>query len=153
MGDGNGDWLRVRGIGRERFAGYLADYLGTLGYSVTRDDRVERNESVLTGRLERPNPAVPGSAASMTFRFYPTSGGAAVVWEAPVAIPAPERGRMDRLVREISSHLERAISTESHATAKVVRPSTSRLPWAEGPANGSAADAAGAEPAQRPADV
>jgi hypothetical protein len=37
---------------------------------------------------------------------------------------------MDRLVREISSHLERAIATESHATAKVVRPVESRLPWA-----------------------
>ena len=26
MGEGNGDWLRVRGIGRERFATYLADF-------------------------------------------------------------------------------------------------------------------------------
>ena len=38
MNEGAGDWLRVRGIGRERFAGYLADYLGTLGYAVQRDE-------------------------------------------------------------------------------------------------------------------
>jgi len=138
MNDGNGDWLRVRGIGRERFAGYLADYLATLGYAVRREDLAEKNESRLTGQLDRPNPAVPGSASSLAFRFYPTSGGAAVVWEAPNEMPAAELGRMDRLVREISSHLERAISTESHATAKVIRPSASRLPWEASPPNGSA---------------
>jgi len=137
MNEGAGDWLRVRGIGRERFAGYLADYLGTLGYAVQRDELAEGNQSRLTGRLERPNPAVPGAAAALTFRFYPTSGGAAVVWEGPSEMPGPERGRMDRLVREIASHLERAISTESHATAKVIRPSGSRLPWESAPPNGS----------------
>ena len=136
MNEGNGDWLRVRGIGRERFAGYLADYLGTLGYAVRRDELAERNESLLTGQLDRPNPAVPGAAASLVFRFYPTSGGAAVVWEAPVEMPTAEMGRMDRLVREIASHLERAISTESHATAKVIRPSTPKLPWTPLPSNG-----------------
>jgi len=136
MSEANGDWLRVRGIGRERFAGYLADYLGTLGYTVTRDDLAERNESRLTGRLGRPNPAVPPSASSVAFRFYPTSGGAAVVWEAPTALPPDERGRMDRLVREIASHLERAISTESHAAAKVIRPSAPRLPWDGSAPNG-----------------
>jgi hypothetical protein len=136
MNEANGDWLRVRGIGRERFAGYLADYLATLGYAVRRDELSDRNESRLTGQLDRPNPAVPGAAASLAFRFYPTSGGAAVVWEAPSEIPAGELGRMDRLVREISSHLERAISTESHATAKVIRPSTPKLPWAGVPPNG-----------------
>ncbi len=141
MNEGNGDWLRVRGIGRERFAGYLADYLGTLGYAVRREDLPERNESRVTGQLDRPNPAVPGAAASVAFRFYPTSGGAAVVWEAPNAMPSPELSRMDRLVREIASHLERAISTESHATAKVIRPSTSKLPWSSSPANGGAGDA------------
>jgi len=138
MNEGNGDWLRVRGIGRERFAGYLADYLATLGYAVRRDDLPERNESRLVGQLDRPNPAVPEAAASVAFRFYPTSGGAAVVWEAPSSLPTGQAGRMDRLVREISSHLERAISTESHATAKVVRPSVPCLPW-EAPPNGGAA--------------
>ena len=138
MAEGNGDWLRVRGIGRERFAAYLADYLGTLGYSVERSETTERNESRVKGRLERMNPAVPPAAASLEFRFYPTSGGAAVVWEAPLEVPAAERPRMDRLVREISSHLERAIATESHATAKVVRPAEPKLPWAGAPQNGAA---------------
>jgi len=133
MAEGNGDWLRVRGIGRERFAGYLADYLGTLGYAVERTDVAEPAESRLRGRLDRMNPAVPPAASALEFRFYPTSGGAAVVWEAPVAVPEEQRARMDRLVREISSHLERAIATESHATAKVVRPPDPRLPWT-GPA-------------------
>jgi hypothetical protein len=138
--EGNGDWLRVRGIGRERFAGYLSDYLATLGYAVRRDELAEKNESRLFGQLERPNPAVPSAATALEFRFYPTSGGAAVVWESPTEMPAEERGRMDRLVREISSHLERAISTESHAAAKVIRPSTSRLPWSPStPANGGSA--------------
>jgi hypothetical protein len=138
MNEGSGDWLRVRGIGRERFAGYLSDYLATLGYSVRRDELPEKNESRLVGQLDRPNPAVPGSAASLAFRFYPTSGGAAVVWEAPLEMPAGELGRMDRLVREIASHLERAISTESHATAKVIRPTGARLPWQSAPPNGQA---------------
>ncbi|HEY1197419.1 MAG TPA: hypothetical protein VGG32_01660 [Thermoplasmata archaeon] len=130
MGEGNGDWLRVRGIGRERFATYLAEYLGTIGYTVERSETSEPSESRVKGRLDRMNPAVPPAASALEFRFYPTSGGAALVWEAPTEVPAEERPRMDRLVREISSHLERAIATESHATAKVVRPVESRLPWA-----------------------
>jgi len=138
MGEGNGDWLRVRGIGRERFASYLADYLGSLGYTVERTDLSDPVESRVKGRLDRMNPAVPPAAASLEFRFYPTSGGAALVWEAPTEIPAGERARMDSLVREISSHLERAIATESHATAKVVRPAESRLPWADSAKNGAA---------------
>ena len=129
MGDGNGDWLRVRGIGRERFATYLADYLGSIGYSVERTDSMEPSLSRVRGRLERMNPAVPPVARELAFRFYPTSGGAALVWESPTEIPADERPRMDRLVAEISSHLVRAVATESHATAKVTPPSDSRLPW------------------------
>jgi len=129
MAEGNGDWLRVRGIGRERFAAYLVDYLGTLGYTVEKTEVAESSESRVKGRLDRMNPAVPPAAAALEFRFYPTSGGAAVVWEAPVEVPSSERARMDRLVREISSHLERAIATESHATAKVVRPAEPRFPW------------------------
>lgn len=137
MGEGNGDWLRVRGIGRERFATYLADYLGTIGYSVERSESSEPSESRVKGRLERMNPAVPPAAAALEFRLYPTSGGAALVWEAPTEVPAEERQRMDRLVREISSHLIRAIATESHATAKVVQPTESRLPWAGAAKNGA----------------
>ena len=129
MSEGNGDWLRVRGIGRERFATYLAEYLGSIGYAVERTDSLEPSLSRVRGRLERMNPAVPPVARELEFRFYPTSGGAALVWEAPTEIPADERARMDRLVAEISSHLVRAVATESHATAKVTPPSDSRLPW------------------------
>jgi hypothetical protein len=129
MGEGNGDWLRVRGIGRERFATYLADFLGTIGYTVERSETSEPSESRVKGRLEKVNPAVPPAASALEFRFYPTSGGAALVWEVPTEVPAEQRPRMDRLVREIVSHLERAIATESHATAKVLRPAESRLPW------------------------
>ncbi len=129
MAEGNVDWLRVRGLGRERFATYLADFLGTIGYTIEKDASAPPNESRFSARLERTNPAVPPGAAQLSFRVYPTSGGAALVWETPTELPEEERGRMDRLVREITSHLERAISTESHATAKVLRPSTSRLPW------------------------
>jgi hypothetical protein len=130
MAEGNGDWLRVRGIGRERFAGYLAEYLGSVGYRVERSETNEPAVSWVRGQLERMTPSVPPAANSLVFRLYPTSGGAAVVWEEPAAVPAPERARMDRLVREMESHLERAVHTESHATAKVVRPPTPHLPWA-----------------------
>ncbi|MGP8016050.1 MAG: hypothetical protein ACLP8V_00165 [Thermoplasmata archaeon] len=138
MGEGNGDWLRVRGIGRERFATYLADFLGTIGYTVERSETSEPSESRVKGRLEKMNPAVPPAASALEFRFYPTSGGAALVWERPTAVPAEERPRMDRLVREIVTHLERAIATESHATAKVLRPAESRLPWVTVAKNGGA---------------
>jgi hypothetical protein len=138
MGESNGDWLRVRGIGRERFATYLSDYLGTIGYTVERTEGSEPIESRVKGRLERMNPALPPAASALEFRLYPTSGGAALVWQAPTEVPAEERQRMDRLVREISSHLERAIATESHATAKVVRPAESRLPWVPPAKNGAA---------------
>ncbi len=129
MAEGNVDWLRVRGLGRERFATYLADFLASIGYAIEKDGAETPNESRFSARLERTNPAVPPGAARLSFRVYPTSGGAALVWETPTELKEEERGRMDRLVREITSHLERAISTESHATAKVLRPSTSRLPW------------------------
>jgi hypothetical protein len=138
MGEGNGDWLRVRGIGRERFATYLADFLGTIGYTVERSETSEPSESRVKGRLEKMNPAVPPAASALEFRFYPTSGGAALVWEIPTAVPAEQLPRMDRLVREIVSHLERAIATESHATAKVLRPAESRLPWVSLAKNGGA---------------
>ena len=129
MVEGNSDWLRVRGIGRERLAGYVADYLVTLGYAVERSETAEPAESRLRAHLGRTNPAVPPSASEVAFRFYPTSGGAALVWEVPTQIPAADRARMDRFVREMTLHLERSIATESHATAKVTRPADFRLPW------------------------
>jgi len=147
MAEANGDWLRVRGIGRERFAGYLADYLATLGYTVEREESTEPMVSRVRGELGRMNPAVPPSASHLAFRLYPTSGGAALVWEAPLEIPDAERPRMDRLVREILTHLERAIATESHATAKVVRPSEPKLPWTGTTDSPSRPEMAGPDPA------
>ena len=91
----NRDWLRVRGMGRERFAGYLADYLRTLGYEVERTDSAEPGRDAVNARLSRMNPAVPASAKELQFRLYPTAGGSAVVWVGPTTIvggrPGPSR--------------------------------------------------------------
>ena len=123
------DWIRVRGMGRERFAGYLSDYLTTQGYSVERTESADPAETRVSATLQRMNPAIPESAKALAFRLTPTSGGAAVVWEAPTEVPLSDRPRLDRMVREFVQHLERAVLTESHATAKVVPPPTPRLPW------------------------
>lgn len=130
----NGDWLRGKGIGRERFAGYLADYLVTLGYEVERSEVADPAQTKVSAKLVRMNPSVPSCAKELRFLFYPTSGGAALVWEFPTVLVAGEEERMDRLMREIGAHLERAIATESHATAKVARPPGSHLPWQVPPA-------------------
>jgi hypothetical protein len=129
MAEGNGDWLRARGIGRERFAGYVGDYLVSVGYTVERAEGTEPVETRITCRLQKMNPALPPAANALEFRLYPTSGGAALVWEAPREVPEDQRSRMDRFVREIEGHLTRAVATESHATAKVVRPTDPHLPW------------------------
>jgi hypothetical protein len=129
MAEGNGDWLRVRGIGRERFAGYVGDYLTSQGYAVERSEATEPVETRMTCRLQKMSPALPAAANALQFRLYPTSGGAALVWEAPTEVPEADRSRMDRFVREIEGHLTRAVATESHATAKVVRPADPHLPW------------------------
>ncbi|MCI4317509.1 MAG: hypothetical protein L3J96_03135 [Thermoplasmata archaeon] len=123
------DWMRVRGMGRERFAGYLSEFLTGAGYTIERTDSTEPAESRVKATLGRMNPAVPDGAKELMFRFYPTSGGAACVWISPTSVPDAERERLSRLVREMISHVERAVSTESHATAKVTRPLTGRLPW------------------------
>ena len=123
------DWLRVRGMGRERFAGYLAEFLATAGFTVERTELADPPESRVGARLKRMNPAVPDSAAELAFRIYPTSGGAAVEWVRPAAVPDADRSRMDRFVREFALHVERAVLTESHATAKVSRAPNARLPW------------------------
>jgi len=123
------DWVRVRGMGRERFAGYLEEYLASVGYAIERTDSTEPAETRVQAKLSRMNPAIPASATELRFRLTTTSGGAAVVWEAPTTVPESDRPRLDRMVREFVAHLERAVSTESHATAKVVPPPKPRLPW------------------------
>ncbi|EQD49537.1 Ribosomal protein L15e, partial [mine drainage metagenome] len=128
----NGEWLRVRGIGRERFAGTLADYLTSIGYRVERTETVEPPLSLLTATLVKMSPSVPPAANRLAFRLLPTSGGAVASWEGPTEVPAEQRPRMDRLVREMETHLERSVFTESHATAKIVRPPNPHLPLAAG---------------------
>jgi hypothetical protein len=127
------DWMRVRGMGRERFAGYLSDFLTGAGYTIERTESTDPAESRVRATLGRMNPAVPEVAKELTFRFYPTSGGAACVWLSPTSVPDGERERLTRLVREMVSHVERAVSTESHATAKVTRPPAGPLPWEPAP--------------------
>lgn len=127
------EWLRVRGIGRERFAGYVADYLVSVGYAVDRTETTEPVSSHIEGKLGRMNPAVPPAATSLKFRVGPTSGGGALFWESPESVPVEERGRMDRFARELVAAVERAVLTESHGTAKVSRAPEARLPW-EAPA-------------------
>jgi len=139
MVEGNGDWLRARGIGRERFAGYLEEYLGSIGYRVERSDVTEPMETRVKGELQKMSPSVPPAAHTLEFRLYPTSGGAALVWQSPREVPADQKPRMDRLVKEMESHLERAVHTESHATAKVVRPPSPHFPWTSPPAAASTA--------------
>jgi hypothetical protein len=129
MAEGNGDWLRVRGIGRERFAGYVGDFLATLGYAVERTEGTEPMETRMSCELQKMSPALPPAAHSLQFRLYPTSGGAALVWEAPTDVPEDQRSRMDRFVREVEGHLTRAVATESYAIAEVVRPADPHLPW------------------------
>jgi hypothetical protein len=130
----------VRGIGRERFAGNLAEALGAFGYAVERSESAEPPESWVVGRLARMNPAIPDSAKELRFRLTPTSGGAAVAWVGPTEVPQGDRSRLDRMVRELASALERAVLTESHATARVTRSPDVRLPWENGrPPEGGAA--------------
>ena len=123
------DWLRVRGIGRERFVGYIVDYLSSLGFTVEKTEIAEPPATKVDGSLARMNPAVPDGLRKLRFRVAPTSGGAAIFWESPVALPSVEFGRADRFTRELETHLGRAVSTESHGTAKVVRSPVARLPW------------------------
>jgi hypothetical protein len=130
--DAEVEWMRVRGMGRERFAGHLSDYLTGIGYTVERTESTEPAETRIVARLVRMNPAIPSGAKELSFRLFPTSGGAAVAWIGPLTVPEAERGRFDRMVREIFAHLERAVLTESHATAKVSRAPDARLPWEGG---------------------
>ena len=140
------EWIRARGLGRERLASYLADYLAELGYVVDRNEVAEPAASVVAGELRRMNPAVPSAMHSLRMRFVPTSGGAAGAWEAPIEVPATERAQVDRFLRELILHLERTVRTESHGTAKLQTAPGARLPW-ESPANGGSAPPSTGAPA------
>jgi hypothetical protein len=134
-----GEWLRVRGVGRERFAGYVADYLASLGFRVDRAEEGEPVATQLSAHLERMNPAIPDCAKEVRLRVDPTSGGGALIWQAPSEVPVQQRTAMDRFVRELALHVERMVLTESHGTAKVSRAPNGGLPWQ--PPNGGKAQA------------
>jgi hypothetical protein len=136
----NHEWLRARGLGRERLATYLAEYLADLGYVVERTESAEPAVTTVAGELKRLNPAVPSGMRALRVRFTPTSGGTAAAWEAPSEIPMGERPSVDRFLRELLLHLERTVRTESHGTAKVSTAPTFRYPWEAG-ANGAAVSA------------
>ena len=125
----NGEWIRARGLGRERLASYLAEYLVELGYAVERAEVADPAASVVAGTLKRMNPAVPVGLTHVRLKFTPTSGGAAGSWETPSNLPADQKARADRFVRELVMHLERAVRTESHGTAKLQSVPGARLPW------------------------
>jgi hypothetical protein len=124
-----GEWIRGRGLSRERLAQYLADYLQELGYTVEREEVTDPAASLLRAELKRMNPAVPGAMHTLQLRFTPTSVGTAAAWEVPTEVDVGERGRVDRFLRELLLHLERKVRTESHGTAKLQEVPTPRLPW------------------------
>ena len=128
MGDST-EWLRGRGIGRERLAGHLGEFLESNGFRVDRNESTEPPETSVKAELHRMNPAVPEGGKLLEFRLSPTSGGCAVWWVAPISISEADRARFLRLVRELHQHVERAVSTESHGTAKITRAPGSPLPW------------------------
>ena len=145
------DWVRVRGMGRERSSGYVAEFLTSNGFEVTRSEGTDPVETRIHAKLGRMNPGVPTSLQSLEFRVVPTGGGSAVFWVNPVTIQGAEKSRVDRFVREFVAHLERAVMTESHATAKVTRAPSGRMPWdppgpapaASGPVGGGAPPSGG----------
>ena len=135
---GNTDWIRARGLSRERLSGYLADYLAELGFSVERAEEPEANATVVSAELRRLNPAVPSALHLLRGRFTPTSGGAAATWEHPLEVDVADRSRVDRFVAELTLHLERTVRTESHGTAKITPGMGGGLPWSLPLPNGAA---------------
>ncbi len=121
--EGN-DWLRVRGVGRERLGRYLAEFLGESGYAVTEGEEpvAEGPSFKVSGTLKHPHHAIPPALTSLTVRFLPTSGGCQAVWEAPVdPVEGPDRARAERFVAEILARLDQRVATETRGTSRLVR--------------------------------
>ncbi|HZY71396.1 MAG TPA: hypothetical protein VFF67_10530 [Thermoplasmata archaeon] len=140
------DWARVRGIGRERFASHIAEYLTSAGFAVERTESTDPSESGVLARLNRMNPAVPDGGKEIAFHVYPTSGGSAATWDRPESITEPDRPRMIRFARELFAHVERSVLTETHGTSKVTRAPGSQLPWESAPAQDAPAVSNAARP-------
>lgn len=117
-------WIRVRGVGRERLARFVAEFLTGAGYHVeeTNDANASTPTSHLVADLTRPNPAVPSSLRHLEFRTSPTAGGSLLRWEAPLSLEhEAERPRALRLATELSSNLEQRVALESRGTGKTSR--------------------------------
>ncbi|MCI4366488.1 MAG: hypothetical protein L3K08_01920 [Thermoplasmata archaeon] len=123
------DWVRGRGIGRERLAGHIGDFLTGYGFTIDRSESTEPPETRVKADLAKMNPSVPESGRHFEFRLYPNSGGCAIEWVSPLEVPTTDRSRFDRLARELQQYLERIVSTESHGTAKLSTPPGGRRPW------------------------
>jgi hypothetical protein len=123
----NPSWLRVRGIGRDRLARYVAEFLSGAGYRVEEsNDTLGGNPaSRIVAELARPNPAVPSSLHHLEFRTAPTAGGSLLRWEAPTALSnEAEKSRALRFATELLSNLEQRIVLESRGTGKITREQT-----------------------------
>jgi hypothetical protein len=121
--EGN-DWLRVRGVGRERLGRYLAEFLEESGYAVTElEEPLGPTPSFkVTATLRRPHHAIPPALGTITVRFLPTAGGCQAVWEGPVAtLAGSDRARAERFVAEILARLDQRVATETRGTSRLVR--------------------------------
>lgn len=125
-------WLRIRGVGRERLARYLNEYLTSAGFAV-EETTIAPNGGVASqvkAHLSKPNPAVPPSLIDLTFRLDPTGGGAVILWELPTSlVHEADRTRALRFATELVTHLERLVATESRGTAKIIRDKVLKLPF------------------------
>lgn len=121
------EWLRAQGLGRERLATYVAEYLRGRGYAVEIIE--DGGTSRLSAHVERPHPSVPPALADLRFSLVPSAGGSILSWDAPETVPSSELPRADRLAHELEQHLIRIASTQSHGVARL-RPSlNAAAPW------------------------
>ena len=121
--EGN-DWLRVRGVGRERLGRYLAEFLEESGYTVREmEEPVGATPSFkVSATLKHPHHAIPAVLSALAVRFLPTSGGCQAVWESPVTpVEGPDRARAERFVAEILARLDQRVATETRGTSRLVR--------------------------------
>ncbi len=123
------EWLRGRGIGRERLAGHIGDFLAANGFKVDRSESPTEAETTVRAELARMNPAVPEGGKRIEVRLVPTSGGCAVFWRTPLSVTDADRAKLDRLLKELLQQVERSVTTGSHGTAKISRPPGARMPW------------------------
>ncbi|MDE1881441.1 MAG: hypothetical protein KGI89_12945 [Euryarchaeota archaeon] len=161
----------MRGIGRERLARYVSEFLSGAGYRVEEKNELLGGQpaSRLVADLARPNPAVPSSFTHLEFLASPTAAGSSLRWEVPSKLAhESERSRAQRLATELLSNLEQRVALESRSAGRITKesavppplltsgasaavPASSRGPGAAGPRSsshaGSSADrSAEAEP-------